>query len=43
VTTHALHVPQARGRRGDGDEDLHDVIRLMRMNYDRVVGVHGLP
>jgi hypothetical protein len=45
----AVDHPVFPGREGpaarqiDGDEDVHDVIRLMRLNYDRVVGAHGLP
>jgi hypothetical protein len=30
-------------RRIDGDGDVHDVIALMRLNYDRIVARHGLP
>jgi hypothetical protein len=30
-------------RRIAGDEDVHDVIALMRLNYDRVVTTHGVP
>jgi hypothetical protein len=26
-----------------GDEDVRDVIALMRLNYDRIVARHGLP
>jgi hypothetical protein len=29
-------------RRIDGDDDVRDVIELMRLNYDRVVARHGL-
>jgi hypothetical protein len=29
-------------RRINDDEDVRDVIRLMRLNYDRVVDAHGL-
>ena len=27
----------------DDDDDVRDVIALMRLNYDRVVAAHGLP
>ena len=30
-------------RRIEGDDDVNDVIQLMRINYDRVVETHGLP
>jgi hypothetical protein len=30
-------------RRIAGDDDVRDVIALMRLNYDRVVARHGLP
>src|SRR5947208_8018314 len=30
-------------RRIDGEEDVEDVIALMRLNYDRLVARHGLP
>jgi len=30
-------------RRIDDDEDVRDVIELMRLNYDRIVARHGLP
>jgi hypothetical protein len=30
-------------RRIEDDADVHDVIELMRLNYDRVVANHGLP
>ena len=30
-------------RRIRDDDDVRDVIRLMRLNYDRVVARHGLP
>ena len=29
-------------RRIDGDADVRDVIRLLRLNYDRIVARHGL-
>jgi hypothetical protein len=38
--------PDKRGpaaRRIAGDEDVRDVIRMMRLNYDRVVARYGLP
>jgi hypothetical protein len=30
-------------RRIDDDDDVRDVIALMRLNYDRIVARHGLP
>jgi hypothetical protein len=30
-------------RRIEEEEDVRDVIELMRLNYDRIVGRHGLP
>lgn len=30
-------------RRIDGEEDVRDVIALLRLNYDRVVARHGIP
>ena len=30
-------------RRIETDEDVHEVIELMRLNYDRVVARHGVP
>jgi Family of unknown function (DUF5519) len=30
-------------RRIEDDADVHDVIELMRLNYERVVARHGLP
>jgi hypothetical protein len=30
-------------RRIDNEDDVHDVIELMRLNYDRAVDRHGLP
>lgn len=38
--------PEARGpaaRRIDSDDDVHDVIALLRLNYDRILERHGLP
>jgi Family of unknown function (DUF5519) len=30
-------------RRIEGEEDVRDVIALLRLNYDRIVARHGLP
>jgi hypothetical protein len=44
-----VHHPVFPGRRGPAarrihsDEDVEDVIRLMRTNYDRIVAEHGRP
>ncbi len=35
--------PGFGARRIDTDEDVRDVIELMRVNYDRVIARHGLP
>jgi len=44
-----VHHPVFPGREGmaarriEGDDDVRDVIALLRLNYDRVVARHGLP
>jgi hypothetical protein len=30
-------------RRIEDDDDVHDVIALIRLNYDRVITTHGVP
>ena len=30
-------------RRIEGEDDVRDVIELMRLNYDRIVSRHGVP
>jgi Family of unknown function (DUF5519) len=35
--------PAWAAKRIDSDEDVRDVIDLLRLNYDRVVARHGLP
>ena len=35
--------PGFGARRIDSDDDVRDVIKLLRLNYDRIVGRHGLP
>ena len=35
--------PGFGARRIEGDEDVRDVIALLRLNYDRVVARYGLP
>jgi hypothetical protein len=35
--------PGYGARRIESDDDLRDVIELMRLNYDRVVARHGVP
>ena len=38
--------PDSRGpaaRHINGDDDVRDVIALMRLNYDRAVARHGVP
>jgi Family of unknown function (DUF5519) len=35
--------PGPAARRIENEDDVRDVIRLLRLNYDRVVSRHGLP
>jgi hypothetical protein len=35
--------PGFAARRIDDEEDVHDVIALLRLNYDRAIATHGLP
>ena len=35
--------PGPAARRIDGDDDVREVLELMRLNYDRVVAKYGLP
>jgi hypothetical protein len=35
--------PGFGARRIENEEDVRDVIELMRLNYDRVVARHGVP
>ena len=35
--------PGFGARRIETDEDVRDVIELLRLNYDRVVAAHGVP
>ncbi len=35
--------PGFAARRIEDDEDVRDVIELLRLNYDRVVALHGVP
>jgi hypothetical protein len=35
--------PGFAARRIESDEDVHDVIALLRLNYDRAVARHGVP
>jgi luciferase-like monooxygenase len=35
--------PGFGARRIENDEDLRDVIELMRLNYDRIMARHGVP
>ena len=35
--------PGFGARRIENDEDVRDVIELMRLNYDRIVAHHGVP
>ncbi len=43
VGPHPIDRPGWAARRIRGDEDVAEVIALMRLNYDRVVAVHGVP
>lgn len=38
-----VHSTKMGARRIEGDEDVRDVIALIRLNYDRVVAEHGVP
>ena len=35
--------PGFASRRIETEEDVHDVIELLRLNYDRVIGRYGVP
>jgi hypothetical protein len=35
--------PGYAARRIESDDDVHDVISLLRLNYDRAIDHHGLP
>ena len=35
-----IEIPSLRAR---GEEDIRDVIRMLRLNYDRAIERHGLP
>ena len=35
--------PGYAARRIDGEDDVRDVIALLRLNYDRAIATHGLP
>ena len=35
--------PGFGARRISGDDDVRDVIELMRLNYDRAIAKHGIP
>jgi hypothetical protein len=35
--------PGMAARRIEDDADVDDVVELMRLNYDRLVGRHGVP
>src|SRR3989442_12129610 len=35
--------PRLAARQIEGESDIHDVIALLRLNYERVVARHGLP
>lgn len=43
VGPHPVDSPGLVARRIDDEDDVRDVIELMRMNYDRIVSRHGLP
>ena len=43
VVRHPIDKPGWAARRIEGDDDVRDVIALLRLNYDRVVARHGLP
>jgi hypothetical protein len=43
VVRHPIDKPGWAARRIENDEDVRDVIALLRLNYDRVVERYGLP
>lgn len=43
VGPHPLNQPGWAARRIENDDDIADVIALLRLNYDRVVAQFGLP
>lgn len=43
VTRHPLDHPGCAARRIENDDDVTDVIALLRLNYDRVVERYGVP
>jgi hypothetical protein len=45
ITHHPVFADQPgwAARRMDGEDDVRDVIALLRLNYDRVIARHGVP
>lgn len=43
VARHPIGHPGWAARRIDADQDIREVIELLRLNYDRVVARHGHP
>jgi hypothetical protein len=43
VVQHPIAKPGWAARRIEGEDDVRDVIALIRLNYDRVVARYGLP
>jgi hypothetical protein len=43
VVRHPIDKPGWGARRIDGEDDVRDVIELLRLNYDRVVARYGVP
>lgn len=43
VTRHPIDEPGWAARRIEGEDDVRDVVALMRLNYDRAVARHGAP
>jgi hypothetical protein len=43
VTRHPVDKPDWAARRIEGEDDVRDVVALMRLNYDRAVARHGMP
>jgi hypothetical protein len=43
VGPHPLNQPGWAARRIENDDDIAEVIALMRLNYDRVAARYGLP
>jgi Family of unknown function (DUF5519) len=43
VVRHPIDKPGWAARRIEGEDDVRDVIELLRLNYDRVIARYGVP